>query len=901
MGFIAERLPEDGWYYGGVSGEPYGQHIFEYDHLPSREEVISDYADWEAMQDIDRREAGEPLPHREEAAFEYVMLPVDYPVDVNGTTRTHFIRAIDNTGTVSLPLNYPLYAGTEVQCQQVLNELNSGRMTATEAAQLYNEEAERNALAGETARQNNQTFAYVAIESTEDYEDGQLFTADRGIRQIDVQNQDGTFGEPYANERYRIVTYDMNQGGAYPLDYRVFNTAEEARAAIAADTTLRLMDYDTLITRAGDRAVDFRQIVSSAMEAAGYTVPADRVFTPGEITFVNEFGTDVRTFANVQEVYNWLNEPSNFADPEPYEKAQILLRSYTAIVRQEAELREEGVRTNFPPLSREEVANLEFTRMTHDTIQFGEDGSRSSIDLLAWRPGADKVREIPYPVHIERRGVGTLDLQILTVAGQDGDFANVQGADGKTLIDRATEFTNFASAMRSVNNSHSVRDDLHLGTLVHNITTTDILSNEHAESVIAAVRDNVTTHAVQEYRNAADINAMRDIQWAVEMFLQENPGVLDETSMTEIENGRQAGMERLGYPYERNENEQEYYRIWNGAYRDLAGRNASLENVSHWIEQINNYAAQTRGLDDLPGNIDPAILYRAVSRWTAQQVAEQYRAAMTAEDVYKVNTTLERIGEGVLTDADYSFVHNERQQKEREVGFTMPENQYSSMSDPRLGDWNGTANELYNAAGYESDHPERLDAIHDILLRESQLATDENDKARLADRAEEVRLMAAVVRADNDPEIDTSLYSVAQIQYDYHMGINVGLDDVEISDGLYLSTMLDRDSVVISVRDNTDPERPGTGAYSMPLDEFKKLSQRDLTALLVRFTHRQCSTRNRNESRSESRNRLCRSNRHRKRQKQEPQRKPPVLTVRKEAYRTKKNGLQKCFHRAFGT
>lgn len=832
MGVITERLPGDGWYYGIVTGEPYGHHVFEYDHLPSREEVLSDYANWESMQDIDRREAGETLPHREEAVYEYVMLPVDYPVSINGTTWTHFIRAIDNTGAIPLPLDYPLYAGTEVQCQRVLNDLNNGRMTVSEAVQLYNEEAEKNALAGENARQNNQPFAYVAVESTEDYEDGQLFTAGRGIRHVDVQKQDGTFGEPYANERYRIVTYDINQGRVYPLDYRVFDTAEEARVAIAADTTLRQMDYDTLITRAGDRAADFRRLVNSAMEAAGYTVPAERTFTPGEITFVDKFGNDIQTFADVEEAYNWLNEPSNFTDPEPYEKAQILLRSYTAIVRQEAELREEGGRTNFPPLSREEIANLEFTRMTHDTFQFGEDGSHSSVDLLAWRPGADKVQEVPYPVHIERRDVGALDLQMLTVAGQDGDFANVQGADGETLIDRATEFSNFASAMRSVNNSHSVRDDLHLGILVHNIniTTTDVLSNEHAESVIAAVRDKVTTHAVQEYRNAADINAMRDIQWAVGMFLQQNPGVLDETSMAEIENGRQTGMERLGYPYERNKNEQEYYRIWNGAYRDLGGRNASLENVSHWIEQINNYAAETRGLENLP--IDPAILYRAVSHWTAQQVAEQYRAAITAEDVYKVNTTLERIGEGVLTDADYSFVHNERQQKEREVGFTMPENQYSSMSDPRLGDWNGTANELYNAAGYESDHPERLDAIHDILLRESQLSTDEIEKARLADRAEEVRLMAAVVRADNDPEIDTSLYSVAQIQYDYHMGINVGLDDVEISDGLYLTTMLDRDSVVISVRDNTDPERPGTGAYSMPLDEFKKLSQRDFDSLV---------------------------------------------------------------------
>ena len=832
VGFIAERLPQDGWYYGGVSGEPYGQHIFEYDHLPSREEVISDYADWEAMQDIDRREAGEPLPHREEAANEYVMLPVDYPVNVNGTTRTHFIRAINNTGEVPLPLNYPLYAGTEVQCQRVLNDLNSGRMTAREAAQLYSEEAERNALAGETARQSNQSFAYVAIESTEDYEDGQLFTADRGTRQIDVQNQDGTFGQTYANERYRIVTYDMNQGGVYPLDYRVFNTAEEARAAIAADTTLRQIDYDTLINRAGDRTADFRRIVISAMEAAGYTVPADRTFSPGEITFANEFGTDVQTFANVQEAYNWLSESSNFTDPEPYEKAQLLLRSYTAIVQQEAQLREEGFRTYFSPLSREEIANLEFTRMTHDTYRFGQDGSRSSIDLLAWRPGADKVREIPYPVHIERRGVGALDLQMLTVAGQDGDFANVQGADGKTLIERATEFTNFASAMRSVNNSHSVRDDLHLGTIIHNITTNDMLVNEHTEAVIDAVRDNIVTHAVQEYQNAADMNAVRDTQWAVEMFMQENPGVLDERAMAEIENGRQSCMERLGQPYERDENTQEYYRIWNGAYRDLTGRNASLENVNHWVEQINNYAAQTRGLDNLPGDIDPAILYRAVSRWTAQQVAEQYRAAMTAEDVYKVNTALEGIGEGVLTDEDYSFVHNERQQKEREVGFTMPENQYSRMSDPRLGDWSGTANELYNAAGYESDHPERLDAIHDILLRESQLSTDDTEKARLADRAEEVRLMAAVVRADNDPEIDTSLYKVAQIQYDYHMGINSGLDDVEISDGLYLSTMLDRGSVVLSVRDNTDPERPGTGAYSMPLEEFKKLSQRDFDSLV---------------------------------------------------------------------
>ncbi len=65
-GTIAREVVGEGFYYASVTSQPFGTHVTEYDHQPTREEVIGDYVDWEAETALNRAEAEQDFPHREE-------------------------------------------------------------------------------------------------------------------------------------------------------------------------------------------------------------------------------------------------------------------------------------------------------------------------------------------------------------------------------------------------------------------------------------------------------------------------------------------------------------------------------------------------------------------------------------------------------------------------------------------------------------------------------------------------------------------------------------------------------------------------------------------------------------------------------------------------------------------
>lgn len=127
---------------------------------------------------------------------------------------------------------------------------------------------------------------------------------------------------------------------------------------------------------------------------------------------------------------------------------------------------------------------------------------------------------------------------------------------------------------------------------------------------------------------------------------------------------------------------------------------------------------------------------------------------------------------------------------------------YSSMSDERLKDLDGTADELFIMArnGYIEDI-EQLEAIRDIL---GNPVEGKEDKARL------VSYMVERERNDQDPNVDTSLYNIGQMKMDFLDGISE-IDELEIEDGLYLTIVPDRDDVLMSLSCYRDGEEGGGG------------------------------------------------------------------------------------------
>ena len=63
---IAQAQPADsGFYYARVSAEPFGHHTSEYTSLPTHDQIIGDYVDWESEIAIDLMESGQKLPAME--------------------------------------------------------------------------------------------------------------------------------------------------------------------------------------------------------------------------------------------------------------------------------------------------------------------------------------------------------------------------------------------------------------------------------------------------------------------------------------------------------------------------------------------------------------------------------------------------------------------------------------------------------------------------------------------------------------------------------------------------------------------------------------------------------------------------------------------------------------------
>lgn len=177
-------------------------------------------------------------------------------------------------------------------------------------------------------------------------------------------------------------------------------------------------------------------------------------------------------------------------------------------------------------------------------------------------------------------------------------------------------------------------------------------------------------------------------------------------------------------------------------------------------------------------------------------------------------------------------------------------NVYSKASDPRLDDISGTVDDLYRECFYlTGEDTEKFYAIWEIIGNESRIAGEAGDvqeQERLAKMAEEVRLLAGRERMDSDPSIDTSVYNLAAIQYDFYAYVNspatagmggFGYDDLQLDDTRTLSVKLEtagveRPTVLISVTDENPEQGRGTGAHSMPLSEFINLSITDFNTLV---------------------------------------------------------------------
>lgn len=696
-----------------------------------------------------------------------VVLPLSKPVNEELSAKTHFVRLTAPGELYSMPL----FVGTETECRNVVQNLQDGRITLSEARTFGEDEAYMSARALQSIRRDMQdgTLA-VAVESTEDYINPEIFPARGGLRNVDVQNPDGTFGEPWQEERFRLVKLNTLTGTMEPLDLRVFNTREEALAAVREDNTLQETAYDDLVYEAQDRQSDFQELVNTAMLAAGY----ERDPYADTLSYNGEGGGQPLQFeGGYTEAYAWLD--GVYFEDERDEAVERILHPerYEAQIREEAlqelvagyEGRAENAGISLPDTLVEKMRRdmyRDFTNYGSITPQLREAWSRTFAenvalyeqdnedrpqgdisriagisfremgdfrvkpdltntvegDLLFLYPGQDRAHDALTQAHLETFDTEYGEYKKLTIDGQTGNFAYLKTGNGQTLYDHAIEFATFAGHARRILDSQTLSDDRQFAELVLAETG---LNAQHRDELLSSLKSLMLQHGEYEIRNA-------------------------ET------------------------------------YERLEGAVSRLTAAEHYI--------YTRAGAEIPD-------------------------------------TLTEHFNGLVAEKRLEFTEREE--------FTMPENQYGTMSDPRLDD-TLTAEQWYtNARNGYIDNPETLDAVRDILQNEARIAGErgETEKAQeRAEQAERVGYMAAGERAEADPNIDTSLYNVERMKLDFMDGIG-GLDEVEFSDGLFLSASVDRGQVLVSIRDSSDPERgEGTGASTMTLDEFKAMNQRDFDSFV---------------------------------------------------------------------
>ena len=110
-------------------------------------------------------------------------------------------------------------------------------------------------------QQEPRVMRTVAIESTEDYTDPSFY---QNLIDIDIQNEDGSYGK--VQDYYRIVGLNEN-GRLTPVNDLVFNTYEAALSSINADDTMQRISYDDLVNRAG-KALGFEVIEIDGVSCA---------------------------------------------------------------------------------------------------------------------------------------------------------------------------------------------------------------------------------------------------------------------------------------------------------------------------------------------------------------------------------------------------------------------------------------------------------------------------------------------------------------------------------------------------------------------------------------------------------------------------------------------------------
>lgn len=176
---------------------------YEYDHKPTRLEAFERHLDQLSAEDIDRHEAeygadgyrafpGD-APERTHGEDEIaVVLPLNNPVNGELAAKTHFVR-LTAPGAVS---DMPLFVGTEAECRNVVQNLQEGRITLSEARTGMEQEAYMSAR------------AYMGMEYTEPERET----------------------EREVQKREYVVT--MSSGGGTVHDFTTFPTREEAEQFI---------------------------------------------------------------------------------------------------------------------------------------------------------------------------------------------------------------------------------------------------------------------------------------------------------------------------------------------------------------------------------------------------------------------------------------------------------------------------------------------------------------------------------------------------------------------------------------------------------------------------------------------------------------------------------------------
>lgn len=789
------------------------------------------------------------VTHRED--MEYTVLPLDNP---NTAGHTHYIRPIDNARTIPLPLDTPVYTGTLEECQAMLNELQTGSLALESVLERQKERTAQFARQRREQREQSGGVTDVAIESTEDYEET-LFRTRSELLNPDVQNPDGSYGQVQETISYRFVTVDELTGQLMPLDTRVFATREEALAALNNDTTLREMNYDRIVEMATDRAGEFRDRITLAMQAAGYS----RDPYADTLTYNSEGGARLQFEGGYREAYEWLNgvvfdDPEigeaveNALHPERYiDYGSVMENTLQGYVRNYVEQQENiGLRlpdTLVETIRREmdndfrnigdislaaPVWRQTFDRRIRDYEESGDkptgdlariaaitfhgvenyranpDGTIAA-DLLFQYPGEDRANNELHRARLETVDTDFGYYQTITIEGQNGNFAYIEDEppgeseflrDGdNTLFFRANEYILFTQYMSRVNESQTLIDDRQESELMG--TEAQNLTERHRIEIFRNLQDNVITHGISEIRDAQTEEQL-------------------ERTLTRLSNAEHWAFTRNGAEV--------------SAEQRATLQGAEAAKRQDLTQEIGTIAARYQSTQDMESGY--------INRIAVIREADGYR------NHYFFN---EQTGQGTATTGLFATLADARQDvkahntdaievqefaRESE-GFTMPENQYGAMADPRLGEEYRTAEDWYiQARNGHIENPDTLDVIHDILLREAELSQDEAVKAERQEQAERVGFMAARERAEADPEIDTSLYNVEQMKIDFMDGIG-GIDGAEITDGVYLSATVDRGQVLISIQDLSDPEQgDGSGASSMTLDEFKGMNQQEFDSFV---------------------------------------------------------------------